>query len=112
MCVCVVRMDGNTACERVGESVNIDVKSRDRIKLKWFYEVMIHVYSCGFTRTGDMSQQMRPLIFHIICLCVVLWYFKECKPRRVKRRNQNCQQRNFFFPDYPTNYPRLLWTIV
>lgn len=49
MCVCVVRMDGNTAYERLGESVILfsRVKHRDRIQLKSFYEVMIHGYRCG-----------------------------------------------------------------
>lgn len=89
--MCVVRMDGNTAYERLGESVILfsGVKHRDRIQLKLFYEVMIRVYTCGFTRRGDMSQQIHPLSLCIICsLRVVLRHLMECKQRRWKRRKE------------------------
>lgn len=89
--MCVVRMDGNTAYERLGESVILlsGVKHRDRTQLKLFYKEMIRVYRCGFTRRGDMSQQIHPLSLCVICsLRVVLRHLMECKQRRWKRRKE------------------------
>lgn len=89
--MCVVRMDGNTAYERLGESVIwfSRVKHRDKIQLKLFYEVMIRVYRCGFTRRGDMSQQIHLLSLYVICyLCVVLRFLMECKQRRWERQQE------------------------
>ncbi len=59
--VCVVRMALNIACEHMESVILITtVKRRKRIQLKLFFEV-ICVYRCGFTRKGDMSQQIRPI---------------------------------------------------
>lgn len=74
MCVCVVRMDGNTAYERLGESVILfsRVKHRDRIQLKSFYEVMIHVYRCGLQEEVTCPNKYDPFLCILSVLCV--WF--------------------------------------